>query len=202
MDEFKYLECRMSEVLGVSDSLIKKVRKAHLVSAEDFQLRGGRVAYTQEAVAELLEHLLTGPKSSEGTKDAASTVDMSVLLLRMLIQPIPAEKKRVAESVVSEKFVPYALLECPWRPPDAVLTVTRIFPRNIHILLGRLAPEWIEKNGLAYKKKTGIEADVLHRIRVASSKKYVIGMEVPCQWKQAEYWEYTSRPPVRRGRWN
>lgn len=189
MSEFKYLECRIGGVIGISDSLIKKARKAVLERDEDFQLVDGRISYTEEGVAKLIG-FLQGPEVGDKTRRMAKVIGVSAVLEAIVIQDVPPEKRPL-------------LLGVPWVIPAAVLIVTRIFPRNSKIMHAKLHPEWIEKNGAAYQSKTGIDpAQLTHRIRVRSTKKFAIGMEVPCDWRQADLWECNRPMPRRKGKWN
>lgn len=192
MKAFIYLECRIGKTVGLSDSLIKKTRRDLLVPEEDFKKVDGRVAYTEEAVAKLFG-FLQGSKSSAVARSKIPAMDVSEILSAAQVQAAPAEKQPLLLPL------PWTL----WAVPDAVLIVARIFPRNSKIMHAKLHPEWIKKNGAAYKSKTGIDPDqATHRIKVRSTQKFVVGMEVPCRWKQSDLWLCTRRMPYRKGRWN
>lgn len=204
MNDFIYLECRIGKTVGLSTALIKKARKQFLKDGDDFKLVAGKIAYTKAAVKALVEGLLNCEKTSGGTKGKVKAVDIRSILSAALLLPTTGEKTGIAEVV--EPVSPERRLPLPWtywRIPEAELIVTRIFPRNSHVMHGKLVPEWIEKNGAAFQKKTGIDPRQLtHRIRVRSTLKFTIGMEVPCRWKQSDLWECTRPMPKRKGRWN
>lgn len=208
MSDFLYLECRLGKTIGLSDSMVKSARKRFLVDGIDFRLVDGRVAYTKAAIKKLVQSMVDCDKTSDSTKDKIGSIDIRVVLAAALISPVVAEIQATQTPVVSEKK-PAAitdasrLLEGPWTVPDAVLIVTRLFPRNQHILHARLDPAWIKENGYKYYHRTGIDPrQHTHRIRVTSTRKFTVGMEVPCNHKQADLWTCNCRMPRRKGSWN
>ena len=195
--DFIYLECRIGTALGLSDSMVKSARRRFLKKDADYRMIDGRIAYSPSAVDKLISGLLSCDKSSASTKDKVKAVDVQALLSEALTEPVLKEKQATAEAS------PTLLLAEPYTVPDAVLVITRIFPRNRNILHARLSDEWIKKHGHAYYHRIGIDPrHSTHRIRVTSTRKFTVGMEVPCRWKQADLWVCTCRMPRRKGRWN
>lgn len=201
---FIYLECRIGERLGLSDSMVKSTRKRFLTPGTDFMLVDGKTAYTKNALDKFIDSLLGCEKTSASTKAKVEAARLSTALELALLEPVLCEKQATEKNGAAEQITdPARLLAVPWKIPNAVLLVTRIFPRNNKIMLGKIDPAWVEKNGAAYKSKTGISAGVdTHRIRVNTTKNFTIGMEVPCIWRQADLWECSCRMPKRKGKWN
>lgn len=200
MNDFVYLECRIGKTVGISDSMVKSARKRFLEYGTDFQLIDGRIAYTKLAVKKLVQRLLDCEKTSDSTKDKVGAIDIRAVLADALTAPVAAEKQPIPSHAISD---PSSLLAAPWTVPDAVLIVTRIFPRNQHIMHAKIDPEWIEKHGFEYFHRIGIDPrQTTHRIRVTSTRKFTVGMAVPCTWKQSDLWTCSCRMPRRRGGWN
>jgi hypothetical protein len=76
--EFLYLECRVRDVVGISDGLIKKTRREILAEGTDWLLVDRFVAYTAGAVGRVLDYL-GGPLASARTRERAA-VDIGMVL--------------------------------------------------------------------------------------------------------------------------
>lgn len=207
MNDFLYLECRIGKTIGLSDSMVKSTRKRFLEDGDDFRRVEGRIAYTKPAVKKMIQSLLDCEKTSPSTKNKVEAADIRAVLAGALAGPVAGEMRGVPEDGGrrTEDGItdPARLLAEAWTVPDAVLIVTRLFPRNQHILHARLDPDWIKKHGYDYFHRIGIDPRLeTHRIRVTSTRKFTVGMEVPCRWKQADLWTCKCRMPRRRGQWN
>lgn len=196
MNDFIYAECRLREGLGISDGLIKKLRRECLKKGTDFELvdcDGHRLtAYTAGGVATVLDYMLHGEKNAPSTRQAAAGVCVESLMRSSALRgPVSAEKQAGS---------PVGLIAAPRDVPDAVMSVERL-TKNRRILMGGMKEVWIRKYGYGFFHRTGIDPRGPHRIQVHDSAKFIPGMEVPCRWIEAELWECTRRMPRFRGRW-
>lgn len=191
MRDFEYVEVMVREALGISDSLIKKTRRAVLEAGVDFEPVGGRICYTADGVGKVVAYL-KGDKTSVRTREKVEAACVTDLLSYAARGAVPAEKQAVSAEDSGGG--------ADWTVPACELVFHKA-PLNRRIVLGRIPVDWIEAHGCAFRERTGADPERPQRIQVKDSGNFTEQMVIPCRHVQADLWKCTRRMPRGRGRW-
>ena len=204
MEKTLYAEKVLATELGVSQALIRKAAKAVDADSADrilVECDGKKcAAYSVPGVRKVFRWLCC---KKNAPKKAAELVD-----LRLGAVLAGAEvREGCLSSVRADSGGSWLLLPQPGGFPFPEKMELIVSPRNEgcknrRLLLCRVAPEDRLSLSAAFRQRSIPIDSAILRVSIHSRDNFTVGMRVPVEWIEADYFQCTAKKmPRRRGRW-